>query len=99
VSDDDYDKAQSDILSGDTATKNAAQSLINKWGAYTYKTTTEGTVLANNVTNFQLQVNPDDDSVAIVIEFEDSKTGEDYDVTGVVGLRNSFVLKKHEWTK
>ena len=57
----------------------------------------KGTVLANNVTSFQLQVNPDDDSVAVIIEFEDEKTKETYKVTSVVGLRNSFVLKKHEW--
>jgi hypothetical protein len=99
VKESDYEQLQSDLASDDVTKKNAAQTKLVKYNAYTDSTSTEGTVLANNVSNFQLQVNPDDDSVAIVIEFEDSKTGEDYKVTGVVGLRNSFVLKKHEWTK
>ena len=34
---------------------------------------------------------------AVIIGFEDTKTKETYKVTSVVGLRNSFVLKKHEW--
>ena len=42
-------------------------------------------------------MNPDDGSIAVTIGLKDSKTGEKYEVTGVVGLRNSFVLKKHEW--
>jgi hypothetical protein len=99
VAESDYEDAYTDLLSGDTAKKNAAQSNINKWGAYTDNSTAKGTVLANNVSSFQLQVNPDDDSIALVIGFEDTKAGNDYKVTGVVGLRNSFVLKKHEWTK
>jgi type II secretory pathway pseudopilin PulG len=99
VKESDYEQLQTDLASDDVAKKNSAQTKLTKYNAYTDSTSTEGTVLANNVSNFQLQVNPDDDSVAVVIEFEDSKTGEDYKVTGVVGLRNSFVLKKHEWTK
>ena len=54
-------------------------------------------MLANNEESFQLQVNPVDNSVAVIIGFEDTKTKETYKVTSVVGLRNSFVLKKHEW--
>ena len=59
----------------------------------------DGTLLAKNVESFKLQVNPDDNSVALLISFKDNRTQETYDITGVVGLRNSFVLKKHEWNK
>lgn len=54
-------------------------------------------ILAKNVSSFKVTVNPDDNSIGLIIGFEDSKTGEKYEVSGVVGLRNSFVLKKHKW--
>ena len=54
-------------------------------------------MLAKDVTSFQMQVNPEDNSVALIIGFQDKNTKEKYSVTGVVGLRNSFVLKSHEW--
>ena len=97
MSDDAITKAKQDLKSDDPAKVNAAQATLSACSKYVDSSTQKGTVLANNVTSFQLQVNPDDDSVAVIIEFEDEKTKETYKVTSVVGLRNSFVLKKHEW--
>jgi type II secretory pathway pseudopilin PulG len=57
----------------------------------------EGYVLCTNVKDFTLQVNPDDNSLAIVIDYEDARTAASYSVNGVVKIRNSYVLKKHEW--
>ncbi len=54
-------------------------------------------ILCKNVENFQLQVNPDTGTFAIILDFKDPKTGIKYSYDGVVSLRNSFVLKKHEW--
>lgn len=68
-----------------------------KYDNYIDESSESGTLLAKNVTKFQMQVSPDTNSVALIIGFEDDKTGEKYEITGVVGLRNSFVLKKHEW--
>ena len=97
MSDDAITKAKQDLKSDDPAKVNAAQATLSACSKYVDSSTQKGTVLPNNVTSFQLQVNPDDDSVAVIIEFEDEKTKETYKVTSVVGLRNSFVLKKHEW--
>lgn len=71
--------------------------MLSSCTKYVDASSKKGTVLANNVKSFQLQVNPADNSVAVIIGFEDTKTKETYKVTSVVGLRNSFVLKKHEW--
>lgn len=54
-------------------------------------------ILAENVTAFKTKVNFDDNSIELIIDLEDDKTGQKYEVSGVVGLRNSFVLKKHGW--
>lgn len=54
-------------------------------------------ILCKNVANFQLQVNPETGSVAIILELEDTKTSATYEMQGVVSLRNSFVLKRHAW--
>lgn len=97
MSDDTINKAKQDLKSDDPTKVNAAQAVLSSCSKYVDSSTQKGTVLANNVTSFQLQVNPDDDSVAVIIGFEDKKTKETYKVTSVVGLRNSFVLKKHEW--
>ena len=73
-----------------------SQTTINTYTKYS-DDTSNGTLLAKDVTSFQMQVNPEDNSVALIIGFQDKNTKEKYSVTGVVGLRNSFVLKSHEW--
>ncbi len=93
----DVEQAQRDMKSGDPSKIAAAKAILDPCKNYMDSSKSVGTVLANNVAGFQLQVNPDDNSMAVIIDFEDSRTGEKYDVTSVVGLRNSFVLKKHEW--
>lgn len=57
----------------------------------------DGTVLCKDVKDFKLQINPDEDSIAITLELEDSTTAASYKINGVVGIRNSYVLKKHTW--
>lgn len=57
----------------------------------------DGSVLCKDVKNFVLQINPDEDSIAITLELEDSTTAASYKINGVVGIRNSYVLKKHIW--
>lgn len=54
-------------------------------------------VVCKNVEQFKLQVNPDTGTFAIILELDDPQTSAQYDMNGVVSLRNSFVLKKHEW--
>lgn len=54
-------------------------------------------ILCKNVANFQLQVNPDTGTFAIILELEDPRTSVTYDMEGIVSLRNSFVLKRHAW--
>ena len=90
-------QAKQDLKSSDSAKVNQAQAVLSSCTKYVDASSKKGTVLANNVKSFQLQVNPADNSVAVIIGFEDTKTKETYKVTRVVGLRNSFVLKKHEW--
>ena len=97
MSDEDIAKAKQDLKSSDPTKVNAAQATLSSCTQYVDSSSQKGTVLANNVASFQLQVNPDDNSLAVIIGFEDEKTNEKYKVTSVVGLRNSFVLKKHEW--
>ena len=97
MSDEDIAKAKQDLKSSDSAKVNQAQAVLSSCTKYVDASSKKGTVLANNVKSFQLQVNPADNSVAVIIGFEDTKTKETYKVTSVVGLRNSFVLKKHEW--
>lgn len=76
---------------------------------YVYKNNVSGTdtfvdasgeddgVLCKNVKDFKLQVNPEDDSFAVILSLEDPITAASYDVQGVVNMRNSYVLKKHKW--
>ena len=97
LNDNDRVKAEKDLKSGDDDKVRDAQAKLDPCMKYVDVKSTSGTVLANNVESFQLQVNPDDGSMAVIIGLKDSKTGEKYEVTGVVGIRNSFVLKKHEW--
>lgn len=97
MSDETLNQAKQDLKSSDSAKVNQAQAVLSSCTKYVDASSKKGTVLANNVKSFQLQVNPADNSVAVIIEFEDTKTKETYKVTSVVGLRNSFVLKKHEW--
>lgn len=97
MSDETLNQAKQDLKSSDSAKVNQAQAVLSSCTKYVDASSKKGTVLANNVKNFQLQVNPADNSVAVIIGFEDTKTKETYKVTSVVGLRNSFVLKKHEW--
>ena len=97
MSDKTLNQAKQDLKSSDSAKVNQAQSVLSSCTKYVDASSKKGTVLANNVKSFQLQVNPADNSVAVIIGFEDTKTKETYKVTSVVGLRNSFVLKKHEW--
>lgn len=97
MSDETLNQAKQDLKSSDSAKVNQAQAVLSSCSKYVDASSKKGTVLANNVKSFQLQVNPADNSVAVIIGFEDTKTKETYKVTSVVGLRNSFVLKKHEW--
>lgn len=97
MSDETLNQAKQDLKSSDSAKVNQAQAVLSSCTKYVDASSKKGTVLANNVKSFQLQVNPADNSVAVIIVFEDTKTKETYKVTSVVGLRNSFVLKKHEW--
>lgn len=97
MSDETLNQAKQDLKSSDSAKVNQAQAVLSSCTKYVDASSKKGTVLANNVKCFQLQVNPADNSVAVIIGFEDTKTKETYKVTSVVGLRNSFVLKKHEW--
>ena len=97
MSDETLNQAKQDLKSSDSAKVNQAQAVLSSCTKYVDASSKKGTVLANNVKSFQLQVNPADNSVAVIIGFEDTKTKETYKVTRVVGLRNSFVLKKHEW--
>ena len=97
MSDETLNQAKQDLKSSDSAKVNQAQAVLSSCTKYVDASSKKGTVLANNVKSFQLQVNPADNSVAVIIGFDDTKTKETYKVTSVVGLRNSFVLKKHEW--
>ena len=97
MSDETLNQAKQDLKSSDSAKVNQAQAVLSSCTKYVDASSKKGTVLANNVKSFQLQRNPADNSVAVIIGFEDTKTKETYKVTSVVGLRNSFVLKKHEW--
>ena len=97
MSDETLNQSKQDLKSSDSAKVNQAQAVLSSCTKYVDASSKKGTVLANNVKSFQLQVNPADNSVAVIIGFEDTKTKETYKVTSVVGLRNSFVLKKHEW--
>lgn len=97
LDDETLNQAKQDLKSSDSAKVNQAQTVLSSCTKYVDASSKKGTVLANNVERFQLQVNPVDNSVAVIIGFEDTKTKETYKVTSVVGLRNSFVLKKHEW--
>ena len=97
MSDETLNQAKQDLKRSDSAKVNQAQAVLSSCTKYVDASSKKGTVLANNVKSFQLQVNPADNSVAVIIGFEDTKTKETYKVTSVVGLRNSFVLKKHEW--
>lgn len=97
MSDETLNQAKQDLKSSDSEKVNQAQAVLSSCTKYVDASSKKGTVLANNVKSFQLQVNPADNSVAVIIGFEDTKTKETYKVTSVVGLRNSFVLKKHEW--
>ena len=97
MSDETLNQAKQDLKSSDSAKVNQAQAVLSSCTKYVDASSKKGTVLANNMKSFQLQVNPADNSVAVIIGFEDTKTKETYKVTSVVGLRNSFVLKKHEW--
>lgn len=97
MSDETLNQAKQDLKSSDSAKVNQAQAVLSSCTKYVDASSKKGTVLANNVKSFQLQINPADNSVAVIIGFEDTKTKETYKVTSVVGLRNSFVLKKHEW--
>ena len=97
MSDETLNQAKQDLKSSDSAKVNQAQAVLSSCTKYVDASSKKGTVLANNVKSFQLQVNPAANSVAVIIGFEDTKTKETYKVTSVVGLRNSFVLKKHEW--
>lgn len=97
MSDETLNQAKQDLKSSDSVKVNQAQAVLSSCTKYVDASSKKGTVLANNVKSFQLQVNPADNSIAVIIGFEDTKTKETYKVTSVVGLRNSFVLKKHEW--
>ena len=52
-------------------------------------------MIAKNVEQFDVKVNPDEDSFAITMKLQDAQTAASYTVDGVVSLRNSNVLKAH----
>lgn len=52
-------------------------------------------VLAKNVEQFSVRINPDEDSFAITMKLQDPQTAASYTTDGVVSLRNSNVLKQH----
>lgn len=54
-------------------------------------------VFCKNVEEFQLQVNAETGSFAIILKLKDARTTATYDMEGIVSLRNSFVLKRHAW--
>ena len=87
MSDETLNQAKQDLKSSDSAKVNQAQAVLSSCTKYVDASSKKGTVLANNVKSFQLQVNPADNSVAVIIGFEDTKTKETYKVTSVVGLR------------
>lgn len=96
-----YDKGTkvlSIVRDGETADDALTDSVLKLSKKYIDKgASTTGDILAKNVSSFKVTVDQDNNSVGLTIGFEDDKTGEKYEVSGVVGLRNSFVLKKHEW--
>ncbi|MDD6404657.1 MAG: prepilin-type N-terminal cleavage/methylation domain-containing protein [Clostridiales bacterium] len=96
-----YDKGTkvlSIVREGETSDDALTDSVLKLNKKYIDKgTAATGDILAKNVSSFKVTVDQDNNSVGLIIGFEDDKTGEKYEVSGVVGLRNSFVLKKHEW--
>lgn len=72
-------------------------STANDYSDYIDKFVVGSDVLCKYVSNFDLQVNPDEDSFAITLDLKDEDTSSSYSVNGVVGLRNSYVLKAHSW--
>ncbi len=69
----------------------------SKEGTFVYDSSNSD-VLCKDVKSFTLQVNPDEDSFSITIELADDITSKDYSISGVVNLRNSYVLTKHTWS-
>lgn len=96
VNDNDYKKWELAAGSSGSAKDEAIKNIQNKQAIINGQSM-DGTLLAKNVESFQLQVNPSNNSVVLMIGFKDERTGQTYDATGIVGIRNSFVLKKHEW--
>ena len=84
MSDETLNQAKQDLKSSDSAKVNQAQAVLSSCTKYVDASSKKGTVLANNVKSFQLQVNPADNSVAVIIGFEDTKTKETYKVTSVL---------------
>lgn len=85
------------VRTADYTSAEYAADTTGKYTSYIDDGGEKGTLLAKNVSGFTLQVNAENNSVAIIIDLEDEQTGQTYEVTGVVGLRNSYVLKEHEW--
>lgn len=92
-----YDEAKRNIYVYRISTNDALFSAGTHAQNYIDNSTEEGSILCKNVDKFQLQVNPETGTFAIILDFSDPKVGTTYDINGVVSLRNSFVLKKHEW--
>lgn len=92
-----YDKTKKNIyiyrISSDEAGFNSTQHTQYMYD-YSDK---DGNILCKNVESFKLQVNAETGTIAILLDFKDSKANVTYDLGGVVSLRNSYVLKKHEW--
>ena len=64
-------------------------------GSFIDSSNDEACLLAKNVEQFDVKVNPDEDSFAITMKLQDAQTAASYTVDGVVSLRNSNVLKAH----
>lgn len=97
ILDADYSQLVSDSKSTDSGVRDSAVGKLEKYASFYDEGAAMGTVLANNVSDFKVKIDSEGNSVALVISFEDDNTGETYSVTGVVGIRNSFVLTQHEW--
>ena len=64
-------------------------------GSFIDSSNDEACLHAKNVEQFDVKVNPDEDSFAITMKLQDAQTAASYTVDGVVSLRNSNVLKAH----
>ena len=94
--DDDADKLYMYRVDESDASFDTANIGKIYWMDSTYTNASEY-VFCKNVSDFKLQVSPETGTFGVVLELNDNATSASYESKGVVSLRNSFVLKKHEW--